>query len=276
MGATPGKHNDDQIYFANHSYRQLETRFQSEQKTVLLFPVGATEAHGPHSPLSTDVLISEGMCRRAAQKLKDDPDVSALILPSLNYAVTRYAGRFLGTVHVSEDTLKAMIVDSCRSLIEQGFRYIILVNNHFEPEHVQTLHRSIDELQELTGVLVGYLDLTRRERATRLTEEFKKSECHAGRYETSLILADHPELVDEELMSDLPEVPISLVKVIGQGQKDFVQMGLVEAYNGDPAQATAREGEQSFEILTDMLIELIRDLANGTGGRDMPGFYNRV
>jgi len=265
-----------ELYFANHSYSQLEARLKAGRKTVLLFPVGATEAHGPHSPLSTDVIISEGMCRRAAQQLADDSEVTALILPSLGYAVTRYAGRFLGTIHVNEATLQAMIVDICRSLIEQGFQYIILVNNHFEPEHVQTLHRSIDLIQESTGVLIGYLDLTRRERAVRLTEEFKKSECHAGRYETSLVLADHPELVDTQLMPALPEIPISLVSVIGRGQKDFVEMGLVQAYNGDPARATAVEGEESFAILTDMLIELIRGLTHGSGGRDMPGFYNRV
>jgi creatinine amidohydrolase/Fe(II)-dependent formamide hydrolase-like protein len=96
----------DALYFAHLSYSQLEARLRGERKLVLLFPVGATEAHGPHSPLSTDVIISE---------------------------------------------------------------------------------------------------------------EFKKSECHAGRYETSLVLADHPEMVDAALMSALPEVPISLVKVIGIG-----------------------------------------------------------
>jgi creatinine amidohydrolase len=264
------------LYFAHLSYSQLEARLRGERKLVLLFPVGATEAHGPHSPLSTDVIISDGMCRRAAQHFADDAEIDVLILPSLSYVVTRYAGQFTGTIHVSEATLQAMIVDVCRSLIGQGFRHIILVNNHFEPEHVQTLHRSIDAIQAATSVLVGYLDLTRRERAARLTEEFKKSECHAGRYETSLVLADQPEWVDVERMAALPEVPISLVKVIGQGHKDFVPMGLTQAYNGDPASATAEEGEESFAILTAMLVELIRALADGTGGRDMPGFYNRV
>ncbi len=263
-------------YFANQSYAQLEERQRSGRKTVLLFPVGATEAHGPHSPLSTDVIISDGMCLRAARRLAGDPHVDALILPSLAYAVTRYAGRFKGTIHVSEATLQAMIVDICHSLIEQGFPYIILVNNHFEPEHVQTLHRSIDTILEQTGALVGYLDLTRRERAMMLTEEFRKGECHAGRYETSLVLADHPELVDPERMAQLPEVPISLVDVIGQGQKGFIEMGLTQAYNGDPARATAEEGQASFEILTDMLVDLVYALADGTGGRDEPGFYNRV
>ena len=42
---------------------------------------------------------------------------------------------------------------------------------------------------------VRYLDLTRRENAERLTDEFRAGECHAGRYETSLVLADRAELV---------------------------------------------------------------------------------
>jgi creatinine amidohydrolase len=169
-----------------------------------------------------------------------------------------------------------MVVDVCVSLIKKGFRYLVLVNNHFEPEHVRTLHRGVDSVLAETGCLVGYLDLTRRDRAAALTEEFRKSECHAGRYETSLVMADRPELVDDGVRRSLPEVPISLVKVIGQGMKDFVEMGLTQAYNGDPAAATAAEGEAIYATLTDMLVALMRDLVRGTGGRDQPGFYNRV
>ena len=267
---------EHEMYFANYSWRDLQTRLQSERKTVLLFPVGATEAHGPHAPLGTDVVISIGLSRRAVRLLQDDPEMSALILPALPYAVTRYAGNFCGTIHVDEASLLNMVVDVCTSLHAQGFHYIMLVNNHFEPEHVQTLHRSIDTVRERTGHLVGFLDLTRRERAARLTDEFKKSECHAGRYETSLVLAEQEELVNEVVMRQLPEVPVSLVQAIGGGMKEFRLMGLEQAYNGHPAQSTRDEGHESFAILTDMLIELMRTLIQGIGGRDEPGFYNRV
>jgi creatinine amidohydrolase len=149
------------------------------------------------------------------------------------------------------------------------------VNNHFEPEHVQTLHRAIDELDG-GGIRVGYLDLTRRERAQRLTEEFRLGECHAGRYETSLVLAQEPELVDRDVMGTLPYVPVSLPKVIAAGQKDFRDMGLEKAYCGAPAEATAEEGEESYETLADMTIELVRALVAGTGGRDTSGLFGRV
>lgn len=262
--------------FAALSYPDVQEALEGDRVPVLLFPVGSTEPHGPHAPLATDPIISEGMCERAARALADDPGIRPLVLPTLAYGVTRFTRSFPGAIHVDEDTLHAMVVGVCTSLIGQGFRHIVLVNNHFEPEHVQTLHRSIDTVQERTGALVGYLDLTRRSRARELTEEFRKGECHAGRYETSLVLADHPGLVDEDTMRTLPYVPINLAAGIAAGAKEFVAMGLTRAYNGDPARATAEEGEEIYATLTDMLIGIVRDLVAGTGGRDGSGLYGRV
>jgi creatinine amidohydrolase len=265
----------NEIYFANLTYTQVRDVLSSERAPVLLFPVGSTEPHGPHSPLATDPIISIGICERVARRLEDDPDVRALVLPPLAYGVTRYSAGFSGAIHIDEETLRRVVVEVCRSLAAQGFRHVALVNNHFEPEHVQTLHRALDELED-EGLRVGYLDLTRKERATRLTDEFRSGECHAGRYETSLVLAARPELVDREAMTALPYVPVNLASVIADGMKDFRDMGLVQAYCGSPAEATREEGEESFMILTELTIELVRELVAGTGGRDRPGLFGRV
>lgn len=264
------------LFLADLSYTDVEGLLKSERVPVLLFPVGSTEPHGPHSPLATDPILSMGMCERAARELEADPHVRALILPPLDYGVTRVSRSFSGAVHVSEEALHGFLVDILSSLTGQGFKHIVLVNNHFEPEHVQTLHRSIDTVEEQTGALVGYLDLTRRERASRLSEEFRRAECHAGRYETSLVLADHPGLVDAEVMSSLPYVPVNMARAHAEGLKEFLEMGMERAYCGAPAEATAAEGEELYETLTAMLIEIIRDLVGGRGGRDQPGLYTRV
>jgi creatinine amidohydrolase len=264
------------LHFADLTYTQAQALLDAERPTVLLLPVGSTEPHGPHSPLQTDPIISMGMCERAVRRLSDDPELGALILPSLGYGVTRYTRSFAGAVHVSEDALHALLVDLIGSLIAQGFRYHAIVNNHFEPEHVQTLHRTIDTIGQRTGVTVAYLDLTRKERAIRLTDEFRRGECHAGRYETSLVLADHPELVDDAAMAKLPYVPVNLAAVIADGKKEFVEMGLTQAYCGAPAEATAEEGEEIFETLTGMLVDQMRALVRGEGGRDVSGLYGRV
>jgi creatinine amidohydrolase len=264
-----------EYYFANLPYPRIQAVLESPKTPVLLWPVGSTEPHGPHSPLATDPIISIGIAERVARRLADDPELAVLILPPLAYAVTRYTAGFAGAIHVHEETLRAMIVDVCTSLAGQGFPHVVLVNNHFEPEHVQTLHRAIDDL-EADGIRVGYLDLTRRERAQRLTEEFRLGECHAGRYETSLVLAQEPELVDRGAMAKLPYVPVSLPTVIAAGQKDFREMGLAQAYCGAPAEATVEEGEETYETLVDMTIDLVRALVAGTGGRDTSGLFGRV
>jgi creatinine amidohydrolase len=268
--------DDRDLYFANLTWPEIEAARTAKRTTVLLLPVGSTEPHGPHGPLSTDVLISDGTCVRAARTLAGDPDLRALVLPSFDYAVTRYAGAFAGAVHIGEEAFEAVVVDVCSSLIADGFRHLAIVNNHFEPRHVQAIHRCVERIESEHDVLVGFVDLTRRERALRLTEEFRRAECHAGRYETSLVLADHPELVDERVMRTLPYVPVDMASGIAAGARDFLELGMDRAYCGSPAEATAAEGEESYAALADMLVEAVRELVAGVGGRDRPGRYGRV
>lgn len=209
-----------------------------------LLPLGATEPHGPHAPLATDTLISVGICRRAAERLRGEVDV--LVLPPLPYGVTRYGAAFPGALGISEATLAAAV----REITDQLDR-VVLVNSHFEPEQVQTLRD--------TGLPL--LDLTRRANAERLTEEFRLGSCHAGRYETSLVLADRPELVDRERMAALDAKIVDMPGAIAEGRNDFLAMGMDEAYCGSPAEATAEEGEETFDTLAEMLAELVREVA---------------
>jgi creatinine amidohydrolase len=243
--------------FANLAYPDVEALLEDERRTVLLLPLGATEPHGPHAPLATDTLISLGICRRAAERLGDDPDVRALVLPPLPFGVTRYSAAFRGGVSIGEATLHALVVEISNSFAAQGFPRIVLVNNHFEPEQVRTLREAVEEL----GDSVRLLDVTRRENAKQLTDEFRSGSCHAGRYETSLVLADEPELVRRERMETLESKMIDMPAAIAAGQTDFIAMGMDRAYCGAPAEATAEEGERTFETLTELLIDLVREVA---------------
>lgn len=258
------------LYFDELTSPQANGLRADSRVPVLLLPVGAVEPHGPHAPLGTDGLISAGMCARAAERLADDREVRVAILPPLPYGVTRYAAAFPGAVSVSEETLHALVVDICVSLSAQAMDKAVIVNNHFEPEHLQALYRAADTVAERTGHRPGLLDLTRRANAERLTAEFQAAECHAGRYETSLVLADRPELVDAGRMHTLPYLPVNMAEAIGAGQHDFVTMGMTEAYCGAPAEATAAEGQATFDVLTDLLVEEIRATVrrprNGVGG----------
>ena len=267
---------DEGLLFADRTYVEVQALIDDPRPVVLLLPVGSTEPHGPHSPLATDPIISTAMCLRVARRLRADPDVLVSILPDVSYGVTRFTKAWPGAIHIEEQTLLHLLRDICVSLAGQGFPHVVLVNNHFEPEHVKTLHRAMDETERRTGNVVGYLDLTRKRRAQRLTAEVRDGGSHAGQYETSIVLAARPGLIDEGVMATLEPAPKNLAAEIAAGSKDFVDMGLSLAYNGTPAEATAAEGEASLMGLVDMLIGQVRELAAGVGGRDAPGLYIRV
>jgi creatinine amidohydrolase len=222
------------------------------RRPVALLPMGALEPHGPHAPLGTDTLISVGMCERAAARLSDPP---AVVLPPLPFGVTRYGAAFAGAIGISEATLRAVVRDVAAAVAAQGFRRLVIVNNHFEPEQVAALRAAAAD----AGAL--YLDLVRRANAQRLGDEFSRGSCHAGRYETSLVLADAPDLVDRETMAALPAVELDMPAAIASGRTDFVAMGMARAYCGAPAEASAEEGREAFETLTEMLVELVREEA---------------
>jgi len=222
------------------SYPELEGR----EGAVHLLPLGATEPHGPHAPLTTDTIIAVGICVRAADRLFDELDV--FVLPPVSYGVTRYGAEFPGAVSISEETLRSLVTE-----IAANFERIVLVPAHLEPEQVWTLR----------DLALPLFDITRKERAERLTDEFRAGAGHAGRYETSLVLADRPELVDKGRMRELEAKMIDMPAAILAGRTSFVAMGMDQAYAGAPAEATAEEGEQTFAVLTDMLVELIREVA---------------
>ena len=83
--------------------------------------------------------------------------------------------------------------------------------------------------------------------------------CHAGQYETSILMAAAPELVDEHVRAGLPAVPISLSDQLRAGVTTFAAMGMDAAYAGNPAAASIAEGEQMIERLAHMVVGEVRE-----------------
>ena len=225
---------------------------------IALVPVGSTEAHGPHLPLSTDVVISKELSRRVAAGLGQE-EIDAVIAPPLAYAVTEYAGEFAGTITLARDTAIALVRDVCVSLQKQGFHRVVLVNSHLEPAHLETLREAAAAAEALTGKRVVFPDACSRRWATTLTEEFKRGACHAGSYETSLVLAARPELVRDTVRARLVPKPIDLAKAMRSGVKTFKAAGAAEAYFGDPAGASVAHGEEIYALLVTMVLTEIRE-----------------
>lgn len=229
-----------------------------ELGAVAFIPIGSTEAHGPHLPLSTDSIISLEMARRAC-RLLEQKGICGLVLPVISYSVTDFSKDFPGTISISAETACRMLKEVCLSLIAQGFRRICVANSHLEPAHIQVIKNAVAAVEEQTGIKICFPDKRRRRWAERLTAEFQSGACHAGRYESSLVMAVEPELVHEELMRSLPANNISLSIAIQEGKTSFKEAGGELAYFGFPAESSADEGNKTYHILAEMLVEALRE-----------------
>jgi len=236
---------------------------ECDETFVVLLPVGSVEPHGPHMSLVTDTVISEGAAERAAVLL-DDRGIEARIAPAVPYGVTECAKKFHGAVSVPADVVSAFLRAVVEGFLATGVDHVCLINNHLEPGQDRAVRAAIDGLAP--GSASVACPLTRRWGRT-LSAEFKSGACHAGRYETSIVLARDPALVDEVARAGLPAVDISLSEKLRAGVEDFLDMGLERAYAGAPAEASAAEGHEilgklAVMVATEVLEALGRDASD--------------
>ncbi len=246
------------VYYLGHM-TWPEVAELARRTNVVLIPTGATEAHGPHLPLETDVIIAMGSCTRAARRLAED-GIECLITPPLHYGVTNFGLPFAGTVSVSEEALGELVMGICRSLARHGFTVQVFSNHHLEPAHFETLKRAAREVTERGIAHVAVPDVRDPRWAASLSEEFRAGARHGGAYETSLVMAERPELVREAVRAALPPVWIDLPRRIREGARSFKEAGSEQAYFGNPAAASVEEGEQLFAALADMLVTTVKEL----------------
>jgi creatinine amidohydrolase len=243
-----------------------EVQRLADTRAVAVLPAGAIEAHGPHLPLATDVIIAEAMARDGAGRLSAEGH-EVLLLPPLTFAPAPFAAAFPGTLDTNASATTTMVTGIARSLARAGVRVTVIANAHHDPAHVAALRAAVDGVAGEAGLRLLFPDLTRRRWADRLTPEFRSGACHAGRYEGSIVLAARPESVRADLMSGLPANPRSLVDAIRAGQRTFAEAGGGEAYFGSPAEASAEEGRQIIATLGAILAESVRDATNPANPR---------
>ena len=223
-------------------------------RTVVVMPVGALEAHGPHLPLATDVLIAQAMARAGARRLAGH-GLEALLLPALPFTAAPFGASFPGTISFTPDTVTALLVDLARELTRHGFAALAIANGHLDPGHLGALAAAVRAARDQRLLPVVCPDLTRKPWALRLGEEFLSGACHAGRYEGSIVLAERPDLVREAVRASLPPVPASLSTAIRDGKRTFEEAGGPRAYFGRPSEASAEEGRDHIEALGGILAE---------------------
>jgi creatinine amidohydrolase len=241
-------------FFAQLTWKEVEAL--PRERLLGVLPVGAVEAHGPHLPLATDGIIADAMALAGAQRLAALGWVP-VVLPGIDYVAAPFAAAFPGTLSVEPATVTRLVVDLARAWGRLGGRALVLANAHLDPAHLASLEAAVREAATLGLPPLIFPNVARRPWALRLSEEFRSGACHAGRYETSIVLAARGERVRRELAAELPANPRSLAAAIREGVQDFHAAGGPEAYFGAPAEASANEGRQTIATLGTILAEAV-------------------
>src|SRR5580765_374453 len=175
-------------FLARHTTASLQELVRGKRGVIALVPVGSTEPHGPHLGLGTDVVISAAACLRAAELLEKRGTMIGVIAPAISYGVTECATGFAGAVSVPARVLTEYIAAVCDGLLASGVRHVCLVNNHLEPAHDAAVRAVLGGREKKVSVACPLI----KKWARTLSAEFKSGACHAGRYETSIVMAAAP------------------------------------------------------------------------------------
>jgi creatinine amidohydrolase len=251
----------ESVFMAELNLTQVE-RYLDGGDDLVLVPVGSTEQHGPHAPLSTDVIIPTEVCRRVAGRL------GALVAPSVNYGISAGHRGFRGLAYLTSTTFVSVIEDVAFSLAEAGFRRIVFVNGHYTnyPPIITGCMNVSTRLPEGTRAWgVSYWESLPPE---QLDEYLSlRSGLHANIGETSAVLAVLPELVDlyaaVEEWPDFPEFQAPSFPTIlayFETHPGSVWRAFRTGTWGDPRGSSAELGERFYGWIEEGMVKLIGDV----------------
>jgi creatinine amidohydrolase len=206
-----------------------------QRDAILAVPLGSTEQHGPHLPLSTDTKIAVTLCARLQARRPAD----VFVAPPLPYGSSGEHAAFPGTLSIGQDALELVLVELGRSATET-FGHVVFVSGH--GGNLAPLHRAVTKLTAESRNVLAFMPRS-------------DGDAHAGRTETSVMLAIAPASVRcaEAVRGDTRPLADILPQLRSGGVRAVSESGVL----GDPTGATREEGELILAAFTTQLIDSV-------------------
>ncbi len=286
--------------------RQLDTN-----RAVCFQPVSALEVHGPHLPLGMDFYMARWMAEETGRRFASDrPDWTVVQLPALPLGTDELP--LAGSMSTSQRTLYNALRAHGRSLARAGYKYVVVTNGHGGPRHAAALEAACRAVTRKHGIqmfapstAVLHSIITGRRFAAveaslgrALSEDEKASLVggeHAGGWETSFMLAQHPELVEAEYSQLARNGPPPLRPVAAAGEMiaswqegrgrnadklrdisgtlaralgwllnaHYGYGGPTVTYQGTPAVASPELGRAFRDVMADECLRIVESVASG-------------
>jgi len=240
-------------------------------KGICILPAGIIEKHGPHLPLSTDLILAREIVSRAAQL------EYALVFPEFYFGQIYEARHQPGTLAYSTELVWKMLEETCEEMSRNGIKKIILVNGHGGNNNLFSYfcQAQLAEQKDYTLVFFRPDDSEVDEKSSAL----RKTDYggHADEVETSMVYAVRPDLVhaergetqsgrDQERLS----IPYGYTGI-------WWYASYPNHYAGDGSEPNKEIGEMNFKSRAEQLAQLIRFLkTDNTATELQQRFYHEA
>jgi creatinine amidohydrolase/Fe(II)-dependent formamide hydrolase-like protein len=243
--------------------KESEWKALLPELTLVIFPVGGLEQHGPHLPLGTKLIQSREWMGRLLQKLESNfPTWNFIVMPELPFTVDNYTTS--AAISVRAHVVRDALVDQCLSLNKMGFKKFAAFSTHMTPRQLAAIEdASVIVSKKTKGFLIslssGLIDKTTvlKSPAIALPEE------HAGAFDTGLMLASAPNLVGAERtgLSTVPAPRATMIRYL-----DYWR-GKLDGYWGSPAEADPARSKAKLETDLDRLMDRIKPVLEKSKGQ---------
>lgn len=259
------------IYLQNMTGKEAQERL--EKNDILIVPIGATEAHGPHAPSGEDTFLVTRLAEAVAER------TGCTVAQPLWYGSHPYHHLGMpGTVVIPEDVLCAYIRAMIAGFWNMGFRKQIFLNGHGQEWVIPTAMHQFGKRYQVPCLLIS-VDWW------HTIKEHVRDKAHGGPYETPFIHADEcetsasltlfPEMVKMEdavdttpksflpkghfnLSADAYEEPLLWWEHVGNVGMEVICFP--EGIVGSGTLAEAQKARPGIEACLDYLVKLHDDI----------------
>lgn len=262
-----GRDAIDRVEFEKMTWVEVKNALAASKTTALIY-TGGVEERGPQNVNGGHNLMAHATVEAIARKLGN-----AIYLPVLPYSPNAADPTFPGTIGITDELLRAILIRLSEQSIVNGFKTVVLLGDHGggQPVVYASVAHQLDEQYGSQGVHVYYCDQVYKVNADfdrYLTEHEFPPSLHGGVSDTSEMLYldhDHSWVRSSELKQAIGSPVVNGRPAIGpEGPKN----GII----GDARRSTAALGRLLFQRKVDSAVTQIREFqANAAKKRPLPG-----
>jgi creatinine amidohydrolase len=217
---------------------------ESAPRRLLVVPLGSLEQHGPHLPMDTDTRIAVAVASQAIASHASAERSGVGLAPPVAIGASGEHAAFPGTLSIGTQALTVLLVELGRHA-SLHWPAMLLVNGH--GGNAPAVGAALRQLREEGRDCHAWHAGLPEEQLAAAGLDACVAGPHAGRFETSLLLALAPALVRLDLAAAGEIRP--LAEIMPALRSSGVRAVSPNGVLGDPSGASAEEGERLLGLL---------------------------